>query len=283
MGGRVSPRSRKSPVNVACQRAPHGQWRLEWRDCRVNAIGREHAAGRSGEGNGGVFEERRYVIGRLAVAGRAAARPGGRAPQRSFVSGGLPVDPARSATPGPRRDAGRSQNPCGWFPRRACPGGAVQRFARTVPKLGTAQYKRIRFQVCLASPDEAPIRSAYGRHPPRSATFGPGADVRDVTGEVGQQEAGSRNRSDNPLVMLFPNERTLFAVDGVPVTLAPGDDRARRPRLTTPNTGAVPPAPNPDSSSEKHQEPRWRSARNIRHSQSSRSRPNHPHCSRDVR
>ena len=131
-------------------------------------------------------------------------------------------------------------------------GGAVQRFARTVPKLGTAQYKRIRFKcvgcrshtdnrnqqltgnrtrlydtmsvkwhrwvrrvplrhvaplnlqtqafgecsvsdphpVCLASPDEAPIRSAYGRHPPRSATFGPGADVRDVTGEVGQQEAG---------------------------------------------------------------------------------------------
>ena len=34
------------------------------------------------------------------------------------------------------------------------------------------------------------IRSAYGRHPPRSATVGPGEDVRDMIGEVGQQEAG---------------------------------------------------------------------------------------------
>ena len=45
-------------------------------------------------------------------------------------------------------------------------------------------------QVCLASLDGAPIRSAYGRHPPRPLTVGPGADVRDVTGEVGQPEAG---------------------------------------------------------------------------------------------
>ena len=88
-----------------------------------------------------------YVIGRLAVAGRAAARPGGRAPQRSFLSGGLPVDPARSATPGPRRDADRSPNPMRLVPSARPPrGAAVQRFARTVPKLGTAQYERIRFK-----------------------------------------------------------------------------------------------------------------------------------------
>ena len=31
-------------------------------------------------------------------------------------------------------------------PSARLPGGAVQRFARTVPKLGTAQYKRIRFK-----------------------------------------------------------------------------------------------------------------------------------------
>ena len=91
------------------------------REGRVISIGREYAAEHSGEGHAGMFEERRCVIGRLAVAGRAAARRGGRAPQRSFVSGGLSVGPVRSATPGPRRDAGSSQNPCGWFPRRARP------------------------------------------------------------------------------------------------------------------------------------------------------------------
>ena len=105
--------------------------------------------------------------------------------------GGLPVGPVRSATPGPRRDAGRSQNPCGWFPRRARPGGAaVQGFARTVPRLDTDTVRTHPLQVCLASLDEAPIRSVYGRHPPRSATVGPGEDVRDMTGEIGQQEAG---------------------------------------------------------------------------------------------
>ena len=137
-----------------------------------------------------MFEERRCVIGRLAVAGRAAARPGGRAPQRSFVSRGLPVDPARSATPVPRRDADRSQNPCGWFPRRARPGGggAARRAHCTEARHGTVRTHPL--QVCLASPHEAPIRSVYGRHPSRLATVGPHADVRDVTGEVGQQEAG---------------------------------------------------------------------------------------------
>ena len=67
-------------------------------------------------------------------------------------------------------------------------GGAARRAHCTEARHGTVRTHPL--QVCLASPDEAPIRSAYGRHPPRPATVGPGADVRDVTGEVRQQEAG---------------------------------------------------------------------------------------------
>ena len=67
-------------------------------------------------------------------------------------------------------------------------GGTALRAHCTEARHGTVRTHPL--QVCLASPDEAPIRSAYGRHPPRPLTVGPGADVRDVTGEVGQQEAG---------------------------------------------------------------------------------------------
>ena len=67
-------------------------------------------------------------------------------------------------------------------------GGAGLRAHCTEARHGTVRTHPL--QVCLASLDEAPIRSVYGRHPSRLATVGPHADVRDVTGEVGQQEAG---------------------------------------------------------------------------------------------
>ena len=67
-------------------------------------------------------------------------------------------------------------------------GGAGLRAHCTEARHGTVRTHPL--QVCLASPHEAPIRFAYRRHPPRSATVGPHADVRDMTGEVGQQEAG---------------------------------------------------------------------------------------------
>ena len=115
---------------------------------------------------------------------------------RGAAGGPRPVCDSRASTR--RRPLAEPMRlvPSARAPRRA----AVQRFARTPEGGGTAlrahcteaRHGTVRthpLQVCLASLDEAPIRSVYGRHPSRLATVGPGADVRDVTGEVGQQEA----------------------------------------------------------------------------------------------
>ena len=123
-----------------------------------------------------MFEKRRKVICGLAVAGMrrtgtAEKRPPliERSPAHLLVStkGGLA-----------RRDRRRA----------ACAIGAAHPSHCTDASHSTVRTHPL--QVCLAPVDEAPIGFARGRHWPRAAAVGPGADARDMTGDGRREEAG---------------------------------------------------------------------------------------------
>ena len=141
---------------------------------------------------------------RGSVAGRAAARHGARASRKSLVCGCLSVRRGRCATTRPRRNPSRPQSACVRSLRRRCPREAAglaagarraptQSTARTVLTVGTAQYRCIAFQVCLARPHRPALRFARGRHRRRVASVGRGGSNAAAPGH----ERRSRAPGDN--------------------------------------------------------------------------------------
>ena len=118
-GGLASPRHQKLRVNDARQRERSRPKRFECRRGRPTSMGREHAAGRSLAGNGGMFEQRRHVLRCSAGAGRE-----GSAPER-----------VRKPSHSPQQRASPTRLQAG-------PPGAAIRFALASPSTVTAARLR---------------------------------------------------------------------------------------------------------------------------------------------
>ena len=155
LGGRVSPRGRKSPENVAPRGELHVHARLNGAPAASYQWIENMRPAAPPTGKGGMLEKRRNVIRGLAVAGMR--RTGTAAKRPTLTHRSIASVPHGTKGVLARRDRRRA----------SCAIRAAHRWHCTDARHGTVRTHPL--QVCLAAADKAPIGFAHGRHRSRAA------------------------------------------------------------------------------------------------------------------